>query len=123
MRQLKELNLRRPKYSTINLSRDIEEYERYYSLVLPKSYIDFLKYCNGGRTPRGYMQISEASSIKEFTVNDFYGLSSKSLEDSCNLWEVTKIWQPIIGTKTIPFGADGGGNVFLLTPTRVVGYL
>ncbi|NVZ52348.1 SMI1/KNR4 family protein [Pseudomonas sp. B6002] len=88
---------------------------------LPQSYLHLIRSANGGHPEVGtfFLDTSTDSSV---SVDWFYPLGAGGAE---SLEKALEDWSEVLGSSMLPFGRDGGGNVFyisLASPSGAVWY-
>jgi hypothetical protein len=100
----------------------IREFEKAFGVALPKSYLQLLRFANGGSL--ALCEYDDPVMGGKGGVNDFYGVGSR-LEDKVaeatgtwdngNLWGETRMFKRhMLAEGGVPFARDGGDNQLFL---------
>jgi hypothetical protein len=76
-------------------------------MAIPEPLKALLSFSNGG-----HPELDTLAGSEIFTVDTFYHLGSG--EDTESLQYAISAWQPVLGSRALPFAKDGGGNQFFL---------
>ncbi len=117
MRNLDELNMneggepvtRHPPTTT-----HIAAFQTMFGVVLPKEYLDFLRYSNGGHPELNSFRPVGLSEDVLCGISRFYFLNDGQ-EDLEGVWAATKAWRAALGRDIVSIGDDGGGDQILLS--------
>lgn len=88
-------------------------FEQKYHIRIPDDLWTLLLFSNGGHPELNSIQ----GDFERFGINRIFHLSLDR-EHSESLWYAMKHWAPTIGTSTLPFAANGGGDQFFLDLNR-----
>lgn len=116
MRDLKELNINEQGKRVQRLAPNddiISEFEQYLGAPLPKEYLLLLRHANGGHPELDSFLPLDEPGMGRWAIDHFYCLD-KDKNSTENLWLVVEKWRPILGSFSLPFARDGGGNQFYL---------
>lgn len=91
----------------------VSEFERYFSLSLPKAYLLFLKRLQGEHLECCSIVPQSEPNLGRWTVSFFYRLDGDKASDT-SVWTAIKIWRPILGEFSLPFACDSSYNHFYL---------
>jgi hypothetical protein len=123
LRDLSELQLRPLRRIARALDeQNLRAFQEHFGIALPPRYVEFLRFCNGGR-PRLCEFPRENAAAGE--INTFFGLGTRAGDDAAraasstawdfeNLWGETRARRSVLPNSVVPFGADDGGSVFYL---------
>jgi hypothetical protein len=123
MRDVSELGIKefgsRPFPAVTEVS--LREFECAFDVNLPESYVQFLRFANGGTLQM--REYENPSTGERGGVNDFYGLGSREDDERAlslgkwdfgNLWGEARVFREFSPKPGIPFARDGGGNQLYL---------
>ena len=116
MRDFAELNITefgRPVTRAGATLADFLAFESEQRLVVPGELRQLLSFCNGGHPERDSIRSSTSHRDEHHSVNRFYHLSVDD-RDAGSLWYAATHWRAILGTSSLPFASDGGGNQFFV---------
>ncbi len=125
MRDLSELGLTphvKGKQPKLKLAA-IRDFEIYFGVILPKEYVQFLLFRNGG-SPK--LRCYKVQNGVDGRLGRFFYLGEPETQparpvrdgwDSENLWAETRVRRPLIGTRGVPIASNGGGDIVFLDYT------
>lgn len=117
MRDLHEINMNeggKPVGRNPPTAAQVSEFQSHFGVVLPESYLIFLKHSNGGHPERNAYLPKGCAEDHLWGVNRFYYLNDdKAGVDG--LWNATQAWRNALRKDIVPIADDGGGNRILLS--------
>ena len=116
MRNLGELNLQEngePVDRPEPTSPQVSFIEELVGRVLPQSYLQFLKYSNGGQPEQDTFYFTYNDEQQEWAVDTFFHISSDTGSFNNVVWEYRNRWNDA-PRSFLPIAADGSGNLICL---------
>lgn len=121
MRDLKELNINeggRPVNRPSPSDEVIRAYENQFENKLDSNHIKLLSYSNGGHPELDSFIPQNLDDSGYWGLDTFFHLSMDG--DPLNIFQVSKTFRDIIGSKFVPIAQDPGGNIIFLNEKREV---
>ncbi len=116
MRDLRELNIDEggdPVDRPAPTPEQIAAVESAVGAPLPATYIDFLRFTNGGQPELDTFYVSTDAGVEAWNVNSFFHISSDTDSTESVMWVYSQL-RRFLPERVLPIADNGGGDVISL---------
>ncbi len=116
LRDLRELNMNvggDPVDRPAPTPEEIAAVESVVAASLPATYVDFLRFSNGGQPELDTFYVSTDAGAEAWNVNSFFHISSDTDSTESVMWVYNRL-RRYLPERVLPIAGNGGGDVIAL---------